>query len=374
MPANRIRLGDYHLAEIPAEGGDERRVASGPWDHIERVEWLPDGSGLVLQAIKEDGDGFEIWEVPYPEGPPRRITSDLNDYSGVSLTADGTTLVTQVMAGEDALWITYPGQDTEPLQVTPGGQNYDVDGVSWTPDGRIVYGATSMDGVDLWISDVGSEKPTQITFGGTSSFPSVSPDGRFIVFVSSASSENHIWRIDLDGGDPVQLTFGEEEIRPRCHPDGQSVYYLGKAHGGHLLFRVPIQGGEPAQVSDRIVGSRSPAISPAGDQIAVRIYDEKMNKWNIEILQLDGEQAWRVLDLEGVTYQWSPDGKAMVYGQYGNEVQKIWSQPLNGDPPRELVARPANYLNSLEWAPDGKALALNLRDVNWDVVILKNFH
>ena len=374
VPANRIGQDGYHLVEVPAEGGDERRIASGPWDHIERVEWLPDGSGLVLQAIKEDRGGFHIWEIPYPEGSPRRITNDLNNYSGVSLTADGTTLDTQVMTGEDALWVTYPGQDIEPVRVTAGGQNYDVDGISWTPDGRIVYGATSMDGVDLWISDVGSEKPTQITFGGTSSYPSVSPDGRSIVFLSSSSPEDHIWSVDLDGANPVKLTFGEGESRPRCHPDGQSVYFLGEAPGGYLLFRVPITGGEPEQVTDRIVGSRSPAISPVGDQIAARIYDEKMNKWQVEILLLDGEQTWSVLDLEGYTIQWSPDGKAIVYGLIENGVQTIWSHPLNGDPPRELVARPADYLNSLEWAPDGKALALNLRAVDWDVVILKNFH
>lgn len=90
-----------------------------------------------------------------------------------------------------------------------------------------------------------------------------------------------------------------------------------------------IQGGEPEKISTRVVGSRSPAISPAGDQIAVRIYDEKLNKWQVEILQLDGEQTWSVVDIGGYIFQWSPDGKA---------------------------------------------LALNLRDVDWDVVILKNFH
>jgi len=289
------------------------------------------------------------------------------------MTADGKALVTQLMDGEDALWVTYPDQGVEPLRITAEGPDFSVSGISWTPDGRIVYGGTAMDGMDLWISEAGSGKRAQITFGGTSSYPSVSPDGRYIVYQSSTSSEDHIWRIDPDGANPVQLTFGEGESDPKCHPDGQSVYYLGNAPGGHLLFRVPIQGGDPEQVSDRILGDWTLAISPDGSRIAVRTYDDKSNEWQVEIIQHDGGETSRSLDLKGYIFQWSPDGKALNYVKFENGIGNIWSHPLNGDPPRFLVGRQADWVQSLEWAPDGKALAVEVRNNSWDVVLLKDF-
>ena len=39
--------------------------------------------------------------------------------------------------------------------------------------------------------------------------PSVSPDGRYVVFQSNRSGNRNIWRIDADGSDPKQLTDGQ---------------------------------------------------------------------------------------------------------------------------------------------------------------------
>jgi Tol biopolymer transport system component len=171
------------------------------------------------------------------------------------------------------------GKTIKPVRITDEGSSLSVDGISWTPSGNVVFGATSVEGIDLWISPEGKGKPTQLTFGGTSAYPSVSPDGRYIVFQSTASAETHIWRIDQEGGNPIQLTFGDGERHPKCHSDESSVLYLEKTSSGYLLNKVPIQGGVPELINDRILGNRPPAISPDGDKVAVRSYDESSNEW-----------------------------------------------------------------------------------------------
>ena len=55
--------------------------------------------------------------------------------------------------------------------------------------------------------------------------PSVSPDGRYVVFVSNRTGTDHIWRIDIDGGNARQLTNGDAEGNPQCSPNGQWVLY-----------------------------------------------------------------------------------------------------------------------------------------------------
>ncbi len=54
---------------------------------IARIEWLPDGSGLLLSAMVQSSPFAQLWYISYPEGSARKIINDLNNYVGVSLTA-----------------------------------------------------------------------------------------------------------------------------------------------------------------------------------------------------------------------------------------------------------------------------------------------
>ena len=374
VSATEVGHKDYHLVEVPAEGGNERIITSRAWDHIENLAWLPDGSGLIIQAIEKVPNAhFQIWEVPYPEGPPRRITNDFYNYSGVSLTADGKTLVTQLMENDNTLWITSTEKNLDPVQISAGGADKSVSGISWTRDGRVVFGATSVEGEDLWISGMGGGSPTQLTQGGISSYPSVSPGSQYIVFRSTSSLKPHIWRIDIDGGNPVQLTFGNGEYHPQCHPDGLSVFYLEESSRGFTLFKVPLLGGEPVLVSESTLASRPPAISPDGQKVGVKSYDQSSNKWRIEIIQLDEGGIARTFDLDESFFQWSPSGDALDYAVSEGGIGNIWSQPLNDDPPVQLTYFKTEWIPYFSWAPDGKTLAVAKFNTKWDVVLLKNF-
>jgi Tol biopolymer transport system component len=374
VAATRFGHREFHLVGVPSTGGAERMISSEVWGHIEDLAWLPDGSGLVMQAWgKNSSGGFQLWEVPCADGPARSITNDLNAYSGVSMTADGRSLVTQLMGSDKELWITCPGEAGEPERITSEGSSFSLAGISWAPDGRIVYGATAREGIDLWIRDMVGGKAIQLTSGGVSTYPSVSPDGRYIVFRSAAATETHIWRIDFDGGNAVQLTFGDRENRPQCHPDGRTLLYLGDASDGYALYQVPIEGGEPVQISDRTLDWRPPAISPDGEMVAVRANDESTDQWQTEILQIEGGSSLRTLDIPQWAFQWSPDGEALDYVDIENGVGNIWSQPLDGDPPRQLTHFETMWIDDFAWAPDGKTLALIRRTNTWDVVLLKHF-
>jgi len=362
---------EYSLVEVPSEGGAERTISSRTWGHIENPAWLPGGSGLVIS------ESFQLWEQPYPEGPARRITNDLNSYYGVSLTADGTSLVTSLTETDRALWVTSAGKAGEAERLTSGSSRVHYRGVSCAPDGRIVYGATVGSASGLWITGKDGGKATQLTSSGAR--PSVSVDGRYVVFRSSDSTWNHIWRIDLDGGNPVQLTFGDGEDLPRCHPDGQSVLYLGDTSGGYTLYKVPIEGGEPVLLSDMTLVESYPAISPDGTKVAVKFYDESTDKTLTEILRIEGGESMGTLELEDSGYQvalrWSPEGDALDHIVDEGEAANIWSRPLDGGASRQVTHFEAGDedINDFAWAPDGKTLAVLRQNTTWTVVLLKNF-
>ncbi len=57
----------------------------------------------------------------------------------------------------------------------------------------------------------------QLTFDDANySAPSITPDGRTIVFLSDRQGPVNIWKCDFDGSNPRQLTFGKGELTPRC--------------------------------------------------------------------------------------------------------------------------------------------------------------
>src|SRR5205809_74569 len=80
------------------------------WWRVERLAWLRDGSGLVFTAKEGIASPSQIWHLSYPGGQARRITNDLHNYLGLSLTADSAALVTVQSEQVSNIWIA-PNDD-----------------------------------------------------------------------------------------------------------------------------------------------------------------------------------------------------------------------------------------------------------------------
>ncbi|HEX8185849.1 MAG TPA: protein kinase, partial [Blastocatellia bacterium] len=75
------------VVEIQVASGAERTITPQKWLAIGGLDWLSDGSGLMMSALEEKPTSgrLQIWQLSYPAGAARRITNDLNNYAGVSL-------------------------------------------------------------------------------------------------------------------------------------------------------------------------------------------------------------------------------------------------------------------------------------------------
>ena len=100
------------------------------------------------------------------------------------------------------------------------------EGISWTPDRKIVYAAPASGHLDLWMVEANGTGQKQLTAdAGNNRRPSVSLDGRHVVFVSDRTGKDHVWRSDIGGSNARQLTNGYGEWNPECSPNGQWVLY-----------------------------------------------------------------------------------------------------------------------------------------------------
>src|SRR5262249_11830511 len=70
---------------------------------------------------------------------------------------------------------------------------------------------------------------------------------------------------------------------------------------------------------------------------------------------------------------WTADGQALTYVDSLNGYSNIWSQPLDGSPPKRLTDFKGDQTLSFDWSPDGKRLALLRGVVVSHIVSISDF-
>lgn len=369
-----------NVVEIPAAGGAERQITSQRWAGIGGISWLGDGSGLVMIATDERRSPPQIWHIAYSTGEARKITNDLNGYNNLSLTQDSSTAVTVRGRGLANIWLSGAGDAGSARQVT-SSNNEGAVGLSWTPDGRIVYSSVASGNWDLWIMDADGSNQKQLTYDSRSNrYPTVSPDGRYIAFVTDRSDTDQIWIMNSDGSNSKQLTGVDGDTLPSFTPDGQWVIYTSVAAGKPSTWKVPTAGGSPTQVTT--MQTPGAVISPDGKLLASSYWNEQANpqRWEIALISFTDGKIIKTLEApptafisEGsITLRWTPDGRALAFMD-NRGVSNIWLLPIDDSAPKQLTNFKTDRIFWFGLSPDGKQVACARGDWNSDVFLIKGF-
>jgi len=372
-PAGRVDASGRHMTvvEVNVANGAVKAITQQRWWGVEFLAWLRDGSGVVLTAREQAFGPSQLWHLSYPGGEVQRVTNDLNDYRGMSLTADSTALVTVQSDQVSNISLAGAGNTNHATQLT-SGECDGKEGISWTSDGKIVYASLASRNLDIWIMNQDGSNQKQLTAeAGNNRWPTVSADGRYIVFASDRVGALHIWRMNIDGSNSKQLTNGSGEGMPDCSPDGQWVVY--NSLWRNFLWKVPIEGGEPVQVIDRMLDI--PAISPDGKLLASFTYIPD-GAGKVAIYPFAGGKPIRSFDIESIRFsplvRWTPDGRALTYIDPRN-LSNIRSQPIEGSPSKLLTDFKDGRIFNFAWSRDGKWLTLARGSVTNDVVLISGF-
>lgn len=372
---------NYRVMLISSSDGNEKPLGNQLWAWVMRVQWLSDGSGVVLAGRDKHGTtNNQIWQVTYPDGIGRRVVTDHHDYRNLSVTSNGKAIVTIQSEVRANIWVapinsSGKAEAFDQITSTPTSQ-CGYNGLDWTPDGRLVYTAYANDQKNLWIMHPDGSQSRQLSFDMIDiERPSVCGDGRFIVFTSMRSGSPHIWRIDLDGGNPKKLTSGNLDLTPACSPDGKWVIYSSEKTGARTISKVGIEGGPALSLSNKLTAF--PAISPDGRLIA-SLYQESVSAPRKNaLLAAEGGAHLRFIDIPVFarpTVQWHPSGQALGFLDQKDDSTNIWLQPIeNGQPVR---VTDFNYERIFEysWSRDGRYLAVSRGVINRDVVIIRGFN
>lgn len=366
------------VVEVPVEGGDAKPIGTEKWASVGRVIWLNDGSGLIMTAQPESSSiGTQVWFLPYPRGRARRITNDLNGYGEVSLglTSDSGTIGTIQQVNFSSIWVTTPNEDeSRARQILKTNL---PETVAWTPDGKLVYASRTGENWDIWISNNDGSEAKQLTSDAfIDQQPSVSPDGRYVVFQSNRSGGRHIWRIDADGGNPKQLTNGSYiDASPVCSADGRWVIFMSERAGKSTIWKIGIDGGAPSQLTDQ--ASQYPSISPDGKLISYYYADEQANNQpKLALIPFDGGPAVKTIDLprtvQPFAFAWLPDGRSIAYLDNSSGILNVWSQSIDGGAPKQLTNFKSEFVTSFAVSREGR-IAVYRYFATRDIVLIKSF-
>jgi len=71
-----------------------------------------------------------------------------------------------------------------------------------------------------------------------------------------------------------------------------------------------------------------------------------------------------------VIHWWSRDGNSILYTATTNNVTNIWSQPLDGGPPKQVTFFNDMLLTGFAWSHDGKQLACTRGALMRDAILV----
>lgn len=219
---------------------------------------------------------------------------------------------------------------------------------SLSPDGRqIVFSSRRAGNFDIYLLPVPSDTDTlpfsaadarQLTQGLGSNFgPAISPDGTRVVFASAREAGSEIWVIGLDGQNPKALFAASNSVDPEWSPDGREIAFAALAAGGTTeLFVMAADGTSVRQVTTGLnIGGRSDW-SPNGQELAV--YAGPAGERHIYVVGADGRNLRRLTDRgdnRGPT--WSPDGQWIAFASYREGDNEIFAVRVDGSELRQLT-------------------------------------
>jgi Tol biopolymer transport system component len=211
----------------------------------------------------------------------------------------------------------------------------------------------------------------QVTTGPRDWNFSVSTDGRSIAWSSldPKTKEWGLWIRSTSGGPAKRLTTRNNLLEEVCFtPDGRNILFTGYEHDKLRVYRVPSNGGSVTTVG--IAGAHSAAISADGSLVASPIGISDMKHSPLSVVSLsDGKQ--RTDDLDGMLYNFTPDGKAITYAREENGGVSLLQIPREGGTPKTIANFAEGTIADYAWSPDGKHAALVHVVDSADVVLIR---
>jgi TolB protein len=269
--------------EIVDLADGNRRVIYQSKGRFEAPNWMPDGSKLLFN------DHGSLYTIPVNGGVPEKLNTGtaakINNDHGIS--SDGKIVAIsnsrEGMPGGGSSVYVLPLTGGEPRLLTEQTPSY---WHGWNPNNKevcfVAQRGTKI--YNLYKQNINGGKEVQLTFNskGHVDGPEYSPDGKFIYYNANPTGTMQIWRMNPDGTHKEQLTFDQyHNWFPHISPDGKWIVFISfppeidpNSHPSYqrvMLRLMPSSGGAPRVLAYLYGGQgtlNAPSWSPDSNRIA----------------------------------------------------------------------------------------------------------
>jgi TolB protein len=190
-----------------------------------------------------------------------------------------------------------------------------------------------------------------------------------IAFVATRSGHKEIYTADADGSGVSQLTNdGNISVAPSLSPDGRTLVYTGYKSGYADVYEINLGSGARNRIIKFPGTNSGAAYSPDGGKLALTL--SKDGNPELYVTGAGGGGARRLTRTPGVESSptWSPDGSELIYSSDDRGTPQLFRISASGGSGRPVGG--SGYSTEPNWSPDGKKVAFNTRSGGFQVSIL----
>ncbi|MDP8239960.1 MAG: DPP IV N-terminal domain-containing protein [Candidatus Hatepunaea meridiana] len=351
-------------------GGIEVYINDTPVPYLDELANLSK-RGMMFQPIDPFMDGVNVLEAIITDntGAEGSLKWEIEIRSRIEV--DGKTEgLTQLTRTKDRSW--------NPV-FSPDGNLIAYESISHNENNIMVM---NQDGSDIHkvmvksedVSDSGMElvldEDSEYAFG-----LSWMSDSKRLVFTSSRNGNYEIWMADISGPKPSHKMLTDDpgfDGAPDCDPITDNVAFVSNREGNPLIYILdPDKPKKYKKVSPLGGVNLTPRWSPDGKYIAFTRRASKISKYDVYIVQPDGESLMNITpdtkETDDRYPNWSPDATKIAY--YSNRSIKIYSFVTGKHTTITNNAKTPEVANGPVWSPDGTRLVYTSNEKDYPVYV-----
>jgi eukaryotic-like serine/threonine-protein kinase len=335
--------------------------------------WSPDGRFIAyttnekgkLDIVVKPLDGGEpIWIVESPADDAQPAWSpDGSTLAFVSARDHGGQLSTSLWMGAIQGFVYTRNGDIFLISAFGGTPSKLIENAyypSWSPDGKEIVFVSNRGGKwDLWIIGADGSGLRQLTTEpGFKYHPSWSPDGEWIVYGGGSAPDFSLRIIPATGGEPF-IGYSFAAIRPTWSNDGRHILFSLPQSGGINIWKLPFRGRSTSRTPNpiRVTLGEGADVNVSAHQIQNKIAFTTVKNvrdiWEFDIQSNKISQVTSTTTPDDLPHL-SSDGVSLLITTERGARDELWVYNLEKQTFSKLSV---DHGSNGVWSPDGKRIA-----------------